>query len=478
MQRYPYFCSVKQTAVRTFLLLMISALLIISCRKEDDFDDNPSLRLGFSTDTLAFDTVFTSVGSATRWLKVFNPSKHPINISSVRLEGGRESRFRMNVDGEAMSEISNVELAGGDSLFIFVRVTVDPNQQNTPMVVEDRIEFQLNGQWQQVQLVAWGQDAYFYRRAILQGDLTWTNDKPHVIYDWIIVDSSYSLTIQQGTRVHLHAHAVLAVNTDATLRVQGSVDEPVHFLGDRLEQAYQDVPGQWGRIWLSPGSINNVIDHALIENGQVGLQVDTLGNSSQPTLKITNSVIRNMSIAGMLLQGSWVEVNNCLIGDCGEFSVVLNIGGKYDFRHCTIGNYYSDGIRQTPTVALNNYYLYQGDTIARPLEQAYFGNCIIWGRNSEELVYDRTPRAAFEYQFDHCLIRTEKSLSDPLRYISCIRNADPLFNDPYEQDLSLKENSPAINAGNLQIALGIPADLLGNSRVPDPDLGALEYQAE
>jgi len=469
---------VNRTAIHTFFILMISILLILSCRKEEDFDESSSLRLGFSTDTLAFDTVFTSVGSATQWLKVFNPSKQPIRIASIRLEGGRESRFRMNVDGEAVNEIQDVEVAGDDSLFLFVRVTIDPNQQNTPMVVEDRILFELNGQQQEVQLVAWGQDAHFYRRAVLQGNITWTDDKPHVIYDWIIVDSSYTLTIAEGTKVHLHAYSVLAVNTDATLKVSGSAESPVHFCGDRLEQAYQDVPGQWGRIWLSPGSINNAIDHALIENGQVGLHVDTVGNSSEPTLRVSNTVIRNMSMVGMLLQGSEVEATNCIISDCGEVAIWLNIGGKYDFRHCTIGNYYNDGIRQTPSLVLNNYYLYQGDTIARELEQAYFGNCILWGRNSEELLLDRTPRAGFSWHFDHCLLRTERSISDALHYTNCLRNADPLFKDPYAGDLSLKPLSPAIDAGSTQIALGIPEDLLGNSRLPNPDLGALEHQPE
>lgn len=457
--------------------LLIMLFTFSACKKENLYEEG-DVDLGFSTDTLSFDTVFTSIGSATQWLKVYNPSDKKLKIDRIEIAGGSQSRFVMNVDGVPGPVVEAVEIAGKDSLFIFVRVNIDPNMQHTPLVVEDMIRFSTNGNQQQVQLVAWGQDAHFYRKAVLQGDWVWENDKPHVIYDWIIVDSASSLTIKEGTRVYLHAYSVLAVNVAGTLIVSGTIDEPVHFRGDRLEAAYQDVPGQWGRIWLSPGSVNNVIDYAIIENGQVGIQADTLGNSPNPTLLLRNSIIRNMSVAGLLLQGSKAEVSNSLITDCGEFAVLLNIGGEYDFRHCTIGNYYNFGVRQTPSLVLNNYYLFEGDTIARDLGDVYFGNCIFWGRNQEEMLFDRTPRAAFDYVFDHCLFRTEMTANDPASFLNCLKNQDPLFVDPNEGDFRLSPASPAIDAGSSAIASGIPIDLFGNTRLPEPDLGAIEYQEE
>lgn len=475
---YHYFCTQMSRITNILLFLFILGTLTISCRKEDIIDDDPDIKLRFSTDTLTFDTVFTSVGSSTQWIKVINPSTKKIRISNIRLDGGTDSRFRMNVDGESGISVNDIEIAAEDSIFIFVKVSIDPNQQNTPLIVEDGISFETNGNHQRIQLVAWGQDAYFYRRAVLQGDFIWTNDKPHVIYDWIIVDSSFSLTIEAGTRVHLHAYSVLAVNVAASLKVEGTLDDPVLFRGDRLEAQYQDVPGQWGRIWLSPGSIDNVINYAIIENGQVGVQADTLGNSTNPTLTIRNSIIRNMSVSGMLLQGTDVEASNCLISDCGEFALILNLGGTYDFRHCTIGNYYDFGVRQTPSLVLNNYYIYEYDTIARDLSSAYFGNCIIWGRNPEEILLDRTQRADFNYMFDHCLFRTEMNTSDPAIFLNCIKNQDPKFLDPYLGDFTLDAGSPAIDQGDLQIANEIPFDLNGNIRIPAPDLGAYEFQVE
>ena len=54
---------------------MIIGLILIfvfqSCYKTDYYDGS-EVNLRFSVDTLVFDTVFTTVGSATRILKVYN----------------------------------------------------------------------------------------------------------------------------------------------------------------------------------------------------------------------------------------------------------------------------------------------------------------------------------------------------------------------------------------------------------------------
>ena len=61
-----------------------------------------------------------------------------------------------------------------------MEVTIDPNGQNLPLIVEDRILFNTNGNEYQVILNAWGQDAYFHVNELVEGQ--WLNDKPHVIY--------------------------------------------------------------------------------------------------------------------------------------------------------------------------------------------------------------------------------------------------------------------------------------------------------
>ena len=42
---------------------------------DDDFTTSPSHVLAFSTDTVAFDTVFTTIGTSTRSFRIYNPNK-------------------------------------------------------------------------------------------------------------------------------------------------------------------------------------------------------------------------------------------------------------------------------------------------------------------------------------------------------------------------------------------------------------------
>ncbi len=70
-----------------------------SCKKDKLLESGGELR--FSTDTVTFDTVFTTLGSATVGLKIFNPQDQKVNLSSVRIEGGAASFFHINVDGRA-----------------------------------------------------------------------------------------------------------------------------------------------------------------------------------------------------------------------------------------------------------------------------------------------------------------------------------------------------------------------------------------
>ena len=469
-----------------FLLLLIS-MVVFSCRKDEIIDTDPSIKLSFSTDTVIFDTVFTTLGSATHGLKIYNTNNNTVKISSLRLAGGSNSFYTINVDGVAATSLKDIEISGNDSLYIFVRVRIDPTNQNNPFIVTDSILFETNGNLQDVDLVAYGQNAHFYANTVYQVNGVWTNDLPHVVYGYVIIDSLYSLTITPGTQVYMHRNSILAVANDASLKIQGTLTDPVIFQGDRLEEDYKELPGQWGAIWLSAGSYDNEIDYAIIKNGIIGIRVDTLGNSPNPTLRLTNTQIMNMTGYGLLAQGSYVDAANCVFANCGESAVVLSIGGTYDLRHCTIGNFWNHTFRQTSSLVLTNYYLLYNDmgfitdTIARDLHKAYFGNCIVYGNNDNELFQSRTVQAEFNYTFDHCLLKTE-ILTDP-NYIEPLFNQDPLFTDYQNNDYSLDSIiSPAVNYGAMDVInssiLDITFDIEGISRTADgePDLGAFEYQ--
>src|SRR5690606_5909639 len=91
------------------ILIFGVVLLLGSCRK--DFEFSPSSgKLTFSRDTVFLDTVFSNIGSGTYNLKGYNRSNDDIVIPSVRLEQGQQSGYRLNVDGKAGKEFTDVEI--------------------------------------------------------------------------------------------------------------------------------------------------------------------------------------------------------------------------------------------------------------------------------------------------------------------------------------------------------------------------------
>src|SRR5690606_17528212 len=87
--------------------------------------------------------------------------------------------------------------------------------------------------------------------------LTFTNEKPYVIYGFAAVPSNKTLTVEAGARVHFHAESGIMVAENATIKSMGApstnrelMENEVIFQGDRLEPRFSEVPGQWGYIRL------------------------------------------------------------------------------------------------------------------------------------------------------------------------------------------------------------------------------------
>jgi hypothetical protein len=470
-----------------YLLPLFFLVMFYSCKKDILLTDS-SASVSFSKDSILFDTVFTQIGSTTSVFTVKNNQSQRINISNIRLGGGTSSSFKLNVDGVSGNSINDVELLAGDSMYVFVQVTINPNNSNSQLLVKDSIIFSLNGNTQFVYLTAVGQDVYLHKPtlpankpwySIIGCNQTWLNDKPHLIFGTAVVDSACTLTMLGGTRVYLYNKSNLLVFKDGSLIIQGTKNNEVTFQGTRLEPAYSDIAGQWGRIWLSPGSKNNTIDYAIIKNASIGVHVDTLGNSTNPTLIMNNTIIKNSKVTALFAQGSNVKATNCLLANSEQYLAVLNIGGKYHFEHCTFGNYWNASIRATPSLVINNYYVAANNTLnVRPIEEAYFGNCIIYGRTNEEIALDSTNLVGsgyFSYYFDTCLLKTALNTTNSTgHFLSAIKNQDPKFKDASIYDYRLDNGSPAIDVGNPSIV--VPFDLNGNLRSGFIDIGAYEHQ--
>jgi hypothetical protein len=449
-----------------------------SCKKNKILS-GVSYDVNCAIDTLLFDTLFTTIGSTTKYFKCFNRNNGILNIDRIHLKNGTNSPFRINVDGNSGVNFENIELLPGDSLFIFVEVTIDPSQGNLPFIVEDKIIFNTNGNENQVVLNAWGQNAYFHVNEIVEGH--WTNDKPHVIYGLAAVgfpsiDSNLSLIIDAGTKVYGHANATLYIYK-SSLIVNGDLNNPVIFQQDRLEDYLlypaDSVAGQWRGLYFN-SALNSSIAHAEISNAVIGVQIDTFSNNNSVILdkvKVNNSLYANL-----LTQGANIEASNCLFGNSNNYSAYISIGGSVQFEHCTFANYVNTN-RSTPAVIFKDYYLSTNNqAILRPFTKAKFTNCVIDGNSSTELVCDTLisyTNLSNDILFDHCAITSEDSLSNIALFNNCFLNLNPNFYDVENWNFDLNSSSDLIDIGTVSPLID---DILGRSRISPNDLGCYEYQ--
>ncbi|UPT65755.1 MAG: right-handed parallel beta-helix repeat-containing protein [Sphingobacteriales bacterium JAD_PAG50586_3] len=498
--------SVKRAFAVATLAIIVFAGIFSSCKKEIDNPEGGVLV--FSTDTVQFDTVFTTMGSTTKAFKVYNPGDKKIKIDDIRLAGGTASQFRLNIDGTPGTQVTDVELEAGDSIFIFVEVTVDPQSLNTPFVIADSVMFTSGTSVQSVMLVAWGQDAYFYSPttfsdeglpafSVLEctgGGVTWTNDKPHVIFGSLLVGAGCTLTIEAGCEVRFYKNSNLVIDEGATLIVNGLPDQKVLFAGTRLEDYLEDAPGQWGTyiqiidngqvfrstiggIWLYNNS-NATINHAIIKNAYRGVQANP-----GSTLTLTNTEIYNNNDIGLLGVGATIDGYNNVVANAGGYSVALANGGNYNFRHCTFANYWGGGVRQTPTLLLNNY-TDEGATTF-PLT-ARFRNSIIYGNIDNEIGFDLVQSPLPTLLFEKSLIKIDPDFDTniPSVFTNIIKNPFPAldFKSTFDNDYRLDTLTVAQDAGDINITNAAPLISTDNTgtvnRVigDDPDMGAFERE--
>ena len=497
--------------MRHFLTFLIFAIVIFmsSCRK--DFSSIPSFgELEFSKDTVFLDTVFTNIGSATYNLKVYNRGNKSITIPKIALENGTSSNYRLNVDGIPGKEFNDIDILAKDSIFVFVETTINVNNISNPLYT-DRILFDNGNNQQDVDLVTLVQDANFIfpgkdpismkidsltldgsptsikGRFLTDTELTFTNTKPTVIYGYATVPGNKTLTIEAGAKVYFHSNSGLIVDDKATLKINGTLAEKVIFEGDRLEYDFNEIPGQWGTIWMRAGSKDNEIYHAQIKNGIIGILIDSIGSNTTPTLMLQNTEIYNHSNFGVLARETNIKAHNVIIGSAGQASLAATIGGTYNFTHSTFANYWNNGIRQLPAVLVNNYFTYtdvngQEITETRNLNAANFTNCIFDGNNNIEFILDKTEGSLFNFKVSNSLIQfndTNNSFGDNLEmdfsnsnYQNIIMNGNLDFRNSQKNDFIIGQGSDAINKA---ATTNFSFDILGVDRTVAPDIGAYQH---
>ncbi|MCU0443151.1 MAG: right-handed parallel beta-helix repeat-containing protein [Bacteroidia bacterium] len=458
------------------LFCLLATAVLIGCRKDDEFTKDPSATLRFSTDTVMFDTVFTQVGqqrplSITKQFWVINPNNKGVKVT-IFLAGNIYGLYKLNIDGEATDRIQEKEIRANDSIAVFVQVYLNSVNQNTPFIVTDQIVFETNGNKQDIDLVAYAQDAIYLNNQVLScaaGNLHWTADKPYVIYDSVLVPKGCILTIDAGARIHSHVQSSILIA--GTLVVNGTSQRPVVFEGDRLDPDYRNRAGQWAGIRLLAGSVNNAISYATIKNGVIGLQVDSASANENPNLLLRNSTITNMLAAGLLGYSSEITAINNVISDCGQFTFYGALGGNYRLYYNTFS---SSGIffnRQNPQFLLDNSPLKNeaGAIIASfPLSFTLYNN-IIYGSEEEEIIINQNAEgAAITADIRTNLIRTKLPV---LNTGGNLLNIDPQFVNVQEQNLRLQPTSPAKTKAT---PITITTDFTDAPRGALPTIGAYE----
>ncbi len=442
------------------------------------FDSNATLR--FSTDTVLFDTLFTTVGSITRRFRIYNDNDNALLISSISLQGGTDSPYTLFVNGRAGASFEDVRILGNDSLLLLTEVTIDPQNEDLPFLVRDQVNFETNGNQQDVKLVAFGQDANFLGDSILSCNTVWTAGKPYVITSSILVDTLCNLTIEPGARIFASNNAFIFVR--GTLKVNGNVDQPVLFRNDRLDESFDIAPGQWGGLVFLEGSKDNEISFSTIKNAQVGVRLGTPDDDTIPDLIINNSIIENIGSSsdfpdnainlqpghGILAFTSDLEVNNTLINNCELGSIGNFAGGNYTYNHCTLANFSFDFFRQDPTATISDNIILGDNSLLLGDLDLNITNSIIYGNLGDELLLSITAETNSQVTLSNNLIRTTE---ESFEAGGNILNEDPKFIDAREFNFRLDTLSPAKDAG---LVIGILTDLEGKTRDEKPDIGAYE----
>ena len=476
------------------LLIPIIVLLFCQCADFDLNKTNNSGSLRFSADTVSFDTVFTTIGSTTKQLKVKNPNSGEVNISSIHL-ANEHSFFRINVDGEIGDAISNVSIQPNDSVFIFIEVTIDPKSNNNPVFIEDSIIFEMEGKRHGIKLHAYRQDVTILKNDTLE-TTTWSG-KPYLLLGDVWIKEGSTLTIEKGTTIYCHdARDTVTLNVFGNIIVNGTTDEPVVFRGDRLDEVwegykYDKVSGQWGGVIIFPSDQKSSFSNCVIRNAINGLYIGDFTSDIRAEVDLNNVVVHNSLNYGLFAINAKMNLLNCQITNSGVFNFIIAAGGKYNVYHSTIANYYGLDYKATrldnACFALTNAIQYSNDYYAvNDLEEANFYNCIVDGEYENEMAFQLVPDYAFNFKFDHCLLKVNESITTdfPDHFISCYFNEDSLFQsiEKWNYDFQLDSLSFAIDKGDAAIETkypGLKFDLNGNERFDGkPDLGAYEFVKE
>lgn len=486
--------------MKTKFLLPLLALLIAACSDYETFSNDPSFRLEFSKDTIAFDTLVSTIGSATKTLYAFNNNSNGLKVQTISLRGGETSHFRVNVDGRYLAGgiWHDFEVLKKDSLVIRIEMTPPEVGSTEPLYFEDRLDFLLeNGVSQSVLLSGGAIDAYIMKEGlIVDADRTLLTDKAYVIYDSLVVRKGATLTLVEGTRLMFHDKAALHVY--GNLQVQGSIEKPVVLRGDRLDHMfdyllYDNTPSRWEGVIIHRGSFGSVLTQCDLHSSLFGVVVEdteeTVPNETKPSVTLDGCILHNIGGDGLRFTNCVTQVVNTQISNTLGHTVSL-AGGSHSFMHCTLAQFYpftanrGDALHLASSEDGSEYGL---------LRRAHFINCVITGYGQDVIMGENIPTdGSCKYIFHHSFLNTP-AVDDAEHFVGCVFDQDKKSNEAeklvrdqnfvlfdtenFIYDFTPKDSSLIRSLADKSYDGVPPFDRKGVSRLADegPDAGCYEF---
>lgn len=463
--------------------LLLPLLALCSCTDDWNFSTDSGYVLGFSVDTVRFDTVFTGVASASAEFRIYNPNEVGLRFDAL-MGGGAASPFRMNLDGEGGAVITGLEIPAGDSLFCYVSVNITQTGQTGILDAFDSIRFVLeSGAVQWVRLSAQGQNAVRLKGKRIEADETFASQLPYVIYDSLYVADGATLTIPAGTRLYFHKGAVLDVA--GCLVAKGTRDSMIVMRGDRLDEMLPELPydalsGQWGGIRLRSQSYGNRLEWCDIHGGRWGIVADS-ADAGQLKLSVVSSIIHNVDINCIEATGCRIVVANSQITNAGVTCVDIT-GGWSEFTFCTIAGFSLWNVGSQAVLLTDTR---DGWTV--PFLRADFRNCIITGRHETELVtlLADSIKDSVPYSVSNSLLMVSDTINTRYHNVVFEDRESEMYGPFNFTDRSYRGYRSVFTLDSLSPARGIadtlsavwPVDLAGVPRPPvGADAGCFQYQ--
>jgi hypothetical protein len=215
--------------------------------------------------------------------------------------------------------------------------------------------------------------------------------------------------------------------------------------------------------------------------------MDYNDESDEPTLVLEQTQIHNSSFVGLWAKTAHLRASNSVFGNAGNASFYGNIGGDYEFTHCTFSNYWNRSFRSTPAVLLNDFApISETENYVKPLKKALFANCLIDGNQNIEFLVEQRGEVALKFSLDHTAIRFAPSdqsiyedpyydFTDTTFYQKLFRNKISAVNNPNDNDFRITQYSEVIRLGKPVYASEFPTDIVGVNRLESVDLGAYQH---